>query len=350
MSSDCINYVRFCSPCQQYKSMNRKPVKPLGLTDLPNEIWQHVYMDHWTVGNSVSQHKGVLGFIDGFSKYAVLVPVHSYSAEETVAVILNRVATNFGLPEQLHSDRGSAFASKLQEAVCNATGTVRRLTVAYRPQANGQIERLFRTIRAITATISRDFPTRWPEMIPHAQFAYNTAYHRAIDNTPFFLMFGRDPTFSVVGYEATFRQNANAGTVYGTLKRLQEVRSIVRAKLAIHRQEMRAYYDRVVARNYRNRRFQEGQLVWVQIMRQTVGPVPTIQPKFIGPYRIVEIRDHTVGLRSVLFSRRGVKHVHKDRLRQCLLADADYDLLDEMEVDQLDDLLEREADGTQPSS
>ena len=260
MSSDIADFVRECANCARFKEFSRRPVMPLGQTDFPHEIWQHVYLDHWTVRDSSEGYKGVLGIIDGFSKFAILEPVKTYKAVELARILMLKILPTYGPPVAFHSDRGPAFSAELHKAMCRATGIDRRLCVPYHPQANGQVERLFRTMKNILGTLTEKFPTRWPEMLPHAAFAYNTSYHRAIDNTPFFVMFGRDPCYEIPGFDEI---NDNP-PVRQFFLRIKEVRANVRHNLKLHRAEIKAHYDRVVARFYQNRPFAVDQLVWLK--------------------------------------------------------------------------------------
>ena len=143
MSSDCADYVRKCAMCARFKANNRNPVAPMGRTDLPNEIWETLYMDHFSVGESAEGYKGVIAFIDGFSKFAVLAPVKDYSALEVVRVFMDKVATVYGLPRTLRSDNGPGFTAQFQAAIFAAAGVTREFATPYRPQAQGQVERLF---------------------------------------------------------------------------------------------------------------------------------------------------------------------------------------------------------------
>ena len=49
--------------------------------------------------------------VDSFSKWIVVIPSSSATSDETTEK-LRIVFTNFGLPEQIVTDNGSAFRSK----------------------------------------------------------------------------------------------------------------------------------------------------------------------------------------------------------------------------------------------
>jgi hypothetical protein len=295
----------------------------MGQTDLPYEVWQNVYMDHVSIGNSQVGQKGVLAFIDSFSKYVILEPVSRYDATETVQIFMSRVATIYGLPDRLHSDNGPAFRSRFQDAVFAATGVTREFCTPYRPQANGQVERLFRTIRSTIAIISANHPTRWPEVIPHVAFAYNTSYLRAIDNTPFYLMFGRDPVFKLGQINGRAAQNTDQEMMIDVYNRLQQARAEVRTKLIEHRQKMKAYYDAAVAKFFQNRAFGLEQLVWVKAPLHFLNaqPVRGLPKRYIGPCRIKKINGQILTVVPIHNPSREPMLVHTDHCKQCLYDD-----------------------------
>jgi len=69
----------------------------------------------------------------------------------------------FGLPRQIHSDRGKNFESKLFQELCDLTGVQKSHTTAFHPQCDGQVERLNRTLLQMLRTPVQDNPHSWPQ-------------------------------------------------------------------------------------------------------------------------------------------------------------------------------------------
>ena len=75
-------------------------------------------------------------------KMAKFVPCHeTIMAEGTAELFLLYIFKEYGIPEQLITERGSQFASKMFRALFRALGIVPSLSTAYHPQTDGQTER-----------------------------------------------------------------------------------------------------------------------------------------------------------------------------------------------------------------
>ncbi len=89
------------------------------------------------------RHTTILTVIDRFSKACRLIPLPKLpTALETAEVLCNYVFRFYGLPEDVVSDRGPQFTSRIWSAFCRQLNINFSLTSRYHPQANGQVERL----------------------------------------------------------------------------------------------------------------------------------------------------------------------------------------------------------------
>lgn len=91
------------------------------------------------------------------------------------------------------SDGGKNYQSKLLELVYEYLDIQKLKTTPYHPQCDGQSERSIRTLKKmISAFIDMDQIT-WDSHLDKFAFAYNTSVHAITRQTPFELMFGRQP-------------------------------------------------------------------------------------------------------------------------------------------------------------
>ena len=89
--------------------------------------------------------------------------------------------------------QGKEFVNEIFKGVRERFQVNHATIMAYRPIANGIIERANYTIVNILRTLTEDNPKIWDEMLPAATYAYNSACHRIIKDSPFYLLHMRDP-------------------------------------------------------------------------------------------------------------------------------------------------------------
>jgi hypothetical protein len=94
--------------------------------------------------------------------------------------------------EVLYSDKGSNFLSGPIMELYKTLGIAKRHTVAYNPQGNGLVERLNQTLIDSLSHLVNESQENWCQQVPLALLAFRTAFHRSIQETPAYLMYGRD--------------------------------------------------------------------------------------------------------------------------------------------------------------
>lgn len=132
---------------------------PLHKGDVPLHTY---HVDH--LGPLETTHKKychILAVIDSFTKFTWLYPTKTVSTKEVIEKLEIQKST-FGNPTKIISDRGTAsFTSTDFENYCQQENIEHARITAGLPRANGQIERINRTIIPVLAKISIDDPTKW---------------------------------------------------------------------------------------------------------------------------------------------------------------------------------------------
>ena len=103
----------------------------------------------------------------------------------------------YGIPEKILSDQGRNFESSLIMELCKLTGIKRLRTTPYRPQTNGQCEKLNSTLINMIGTLPTDIKYHWQDNVNTLVHAYNRMDSTATKFSPFYLMFGREPNLPI---------------------------------------------------------------------------------------------------------------------------------------------------------
>lgn len=110
--------------------------------------WQRIYIDllgpypRSKMGNTM-----ILIVLDQLTKFVLLKPLRTGSADSIISYLRHEIFHGFGVPEVIHSDNGKQFVSHQMEALLAEYGTRQMLNAVYFPQENAS-ERVNRSILA----------------------------------------------------------------------------------------------------------------------------------------------------------------------------------------------------------
>ncbi|KAK3506397.1 hypothetical protein QTP70_001791 [Hemibagrus guttatus] len=256
LGSDVEEYVLACPTCAQSRTSRHLPEGLLEPLPIPRRPWSHLSVDFLTDLPDSGGFTAVMVVVDRFSKGCRLIPLEGLpTAMQTADAMFQHVFRNFGLPEDIVSDRGPQFTSRVWGALCGRLGIGVSLSSGYHPQSNGQAERLNQEIgRFLRSYCSRE-QHRWSEFLPWAEYAQNSLIHSSTGLTPFQCVLGyQPPLFPWSG------EPSDVPAVEEWYRLSQEVweRAHVRLQRAVRRQRIQA--DR---RRRPHPSYQVGQKVWL---------------------------------------------------------------------------------------
>jgi transposase InsO family protein len=117
------------------------------------------------------------------------------TAEEVVKHFFNLVIAPHGCTENLISDNGTQFLSSAFQAILKAYHIKRAEVSSYHHQTLGKVERFIRFFKqGLVVVTPENKRSTWDEYIDHILFVYRTSVFRVLSDSPFFMLYGRDPT------------------------------------------------------------------------------------------------------------------------------------------------------------
>ncbi|KAK3506442.1 hypothetical protein QTP70_017059, partial [Hemibagrus guttatus] len=280
LGPDVEGYVQACSTCAQARTSRQLLEGLLEALPIPRHLWSHLSVDFLTDLPDSGGFTAVM-VVDRFSKGCKLIPLKGLpTALQTAEAMFQHVFRNFGLPEDIVSDQGPQFTSRVCGSLCAQLGIGISLSYGYHPQSNGQAERLNQEIgRFLRSYCSRE-QQRCSEFLPWAEYTQNSLIHSSTGLTPFQCVLGyQPPLFPWSG------EPSDVPAVEEWYRLSQEVweRAHVRLQRAVWRQRIQA--DR---RRRPHPSYQVEQKVWLSTRNLRLKlPCRKLSPKFVGPFEIV---------------------------------------------------------------
>ena len=187
LKRDVRRWVKYCIPCQQAKSSrgNQLPPSRFAATD---RRFQQVHIDLVSLPVcEVSGSSHVMTFIDRHTRYLIAEPITDMTTCTVWRTLQRTWIKYFGCPIQITCDRGTQMDNPLFRYLCSNYRIRLNHTTAYRPMANGIVERehlnLKNSLRAF-----RD--PNWSDRLSVLVLAWNNAVRPDFGRSPAQLMFG----------------------------------------------------------------------------------------------------------------------------------------------------------------
>lgn len=256
----------------------------------------------------------VVVFADYLTKWVEAFAVPDQTADTIARLLVEKVVCVHGVPEQLLSDRGANFLSDLVASVCRLLGITKINTSGYHPQTDGLVEKFNSTLTSMIAK-SATKGDDWDERLPYLLFAYRVCAQESTKESPFYLMYGRDPRLPT---ESALTPPSFACMVdledYRTalVAHLSEAWQLAKDNIVKAQERQKVQYDRTSQET----KFQVGDRVLVHMPAEMQGKERKLSRPFHGPYLITALTDCNAEVQLV-GSTQATIFVSLDRVRPC---------------------------------
>jgi transposase InsO family protein len=214
-------------------------------------------------------------------------------AEEVADLIYKLIITRHGCPTKLLTDQGKQFVSELLKYFCSKFNIHKLQASTKHPQCNSKAERFIRFLTNGLSLIISEDQSDWDESIDTCLLAYRTTICEKISETPFFLLYGRDPVLPgdllfnpPVDSEISIDVN---NPIEQLDYKLQLINKLKHAydNIALKRDKAINYYKYRYDNMHRDIKFKPNDLVMVYWPIPKQGYSQKLLPKWKGPYRII---------------------------------------------------------------
>ena len=214
------------------------------------------------------------------------------------------------------SDRGRNFLSALMHEVYDLMGIRKASTTSYHPQTDGLVERFNRTLTDMLSKVVAKNGRDWDRHLPYVLFAYRACPQESTKESPFFLLYGRDPALPT---EEALNQPKTRYQVdlqdYRTdlVDGLTTAWQLAREQIEKSQKKQKKYHDRHATETD----LQVGDRVLLYVPYAASGKAHKFARPFHGPYRILEVTRNDARIVPVHSPKEEPIFVAIDRIRRC---------------------------------
>ena len=309
MKADVKRYCEACPVCLKFRVKKKLPA-PLQRYPEVSAPLERIHID--LVGPLTVTEEGykyIFTAIDVMSRFAITAPIRSKEASEVAKAFHDHVLCVHGAPDTLVSDNGKEFLNKMFESLTDITGIVHLKITPWHPGANGVVEKMHANLINILKSICQDNRSNWSKWLPSATHAYNTAFHRVIKDTPYFLMFLRD---AKVPFETLEKEIPPLYNPEDYKREVLKTSKLIYETCQYFLEEGRLENER---KNPRSKKLnvEVGDRVYLRNIPK-VGEPKKLQPLYEGPYRVIK-KISDVVIRVQRIKGGPIKSIHTDNVR-----------------------------------
>lgn len=311
LSKDVARWTKSCHDCQTVNKTRdrRAPQQRMPIIENP---WTRIAID--IVGPLPRTKRGnrfILTVMDFSSRYPEAFPMRRVDAP-SVCDNLIQLFSRFGLPQELLSDNGSNFVSRVTEGLLDHLGVQHIKCSPYRPQTNGMIERWHSVLKRMLGKLE-DTEAEWDKLLPLVLFAYRDTPHSATGYTPFQIVFGRNVRGPTSILKATWSgeqpTSATAARyLFDVTQRMEVAKELAGKNERLAKEKSKLYQDR--------KSTDDPFMIGDEVLCRLPGGARGLADRWEGPFQILEKRSPITYLVSAPLRGQSGRIFHRNCLKR----------------------------------
>ena len=192
MNHDIRKYITNCTLCHREKA--KVQAYPLQVTEIPDRPFNKIAIDLVTECEiSTSGNRHIFMIIDHLMGWQQAFQIPDKLADTTVLTFINQYLPIHMCPRYILSDNGTEFKNNLMDQVLKQLSIERTFSAPYYPQSNGKLEVFHKYLKHTLKKLCEKDPSNRDQCINQVLASYRVTPNLATAETPFFLVYGRDP-------------------------------------------------------------------------------------------------------------------------------------------------------------
>ena len=277
------DFVSSCDVCQRVKAARHGRYGKLLPLESPYKPWTSISMDFITELPKSDGFTSIWVIVDRFTKMAHFIPLKPpATARDLARIFVREIWRLHGIPSEIVSDRDSRFTSNFWQSLLELLSIKSKMSTAFRPQTDGQTERVNQTLEAFLRAFCCKDQSDWASLLPWAEYCYNNSATSATGMTPFYANYGYHPVTNWPGDEEP-RNPTSINYVHW----MKGVHEGICKRLKATRERMGQWYDK---NKVEAPKFEPGDRVMLDARHvKTKRPSKKLDFKSIGPFTIKRV-------------------------------------------------------------
>ena len=240
------DYVGTCEACAKRKRQYRRNKAPLQVIPV-GLAWDKVGIDFCgPYKKTKSGNTHIIAFIDYRSKWVEARATPSTDSTVTAKALYELIITRHGCPNEIVTDRGTNFLSKMMKEIYHMMDIKKLNTSSYHPQTDGMTERLNASLLASLSYYTDKHQTNWDEHLDAILFGIRTTVSAATNTSPFFMLYGRHPRLPIDVSLIPPTKTSTDHSIYRAtiVKNIAIAQDIARQNIVRQQESYKKYYDK----------------------------------------------------------------------------------------------------------